>query len=319
MERWRRRAPWAGLKIEVNDIRLHSLTTQRRWRLVQWTSPTPANLTSSDLVIAADFGSRVRSRLLRQGQSFADEFVLHLTDGRVMVHIELPIPKADADQEPVRATRNLPPSGVRVVQIMLREPTKLWTVRRLATEAVLSTGQAQAILKILETADLIETIGRGPVAARKLRDATRLLNWLELQPAAVRTPTFWPAYVYGRNGIEVMQRAVEALVDAEISYAVTGMAAAALDDLGPTQVADVQIWVNGALDLAEIASRSGLVHAGSGHNVALLSDGPLVRVPREEQVERFKVSDPPGAYLDLQRVSRGGDFAEIYRRVKLGY
>ena len=86
-----------------------------------------------------------------------------------------------------------------------------WTVRQLAEEVDLSVGQFQRILSILEQADLIVAQGSGATASRRVLDRGVLLDWLAQRPTARRSPMQWATHLYGRNGREVLERAVDGL------------------------------------------------------------------------------------------------------------
>jgi len=194
-----------------------------------------------------------------------------------------------------------------------------WTVRQLAEEVDLSVGQAQRILKILEQADLVTAQGSGANASRRVLDRGKLLDWLAQQPVARRSPLEWATHDYGRNSREVLARAADGLSEARCTYAVTGMAAAALADLGPTELTTVHIWVDSSKDMAAVAEEAGMKRASRGSNVVLWSDMNRSGMPDSEQSGRICVAQGPRVYLDLLQLPRGPEVAETYRRVRLGY
>jgi hypothetical protein len=151
--------------------------------------------------------------MARKGQSYADQHVLHLVGDGALIHLERVDLAYDDVDRPHRATRPLPPSGVRAVQAMLTDKAAdtTWTVRQLAEEVDLSVGQFQRILSILEQADLIVAQGSGATASRRVLDRGVLLDWLAQQPTARRSPMQWATHLYGRNGREVLERAVDGL------------------------------------------------------------------------------------------------------------
>ncbi|HXV94006.1 MAG TPA: hypothetical protein VD813_11950 [Pseudonocardia sp.] len=273
------------------------------------------------MLVAANLGRRLRSQMARKGQSYADRHALHLVGDDTLIHLErVGVPDDEVDR-PRRATRQLPPSGVRAVQAMLTAGAvdTTWTVRRLADAADLSVGQAHRILSVLEQADLVVTRGRHATTVRRVRDRGALLDWLAEQPAARRAPAQWTTHVYGRNGREVLARAAEGLTKVGCTYAVTGMAAAALADLGPTELSIVHVRVDPQEDLAHVAAEAGMTHAGRGANVVLWSDSDRSGKPGSEVVGGIPVAQGPRVYLDLMQLPRGREVAETYRRVRLGY
>jgi hypothetical protein len=146
-----------------------------------------------------------------------------------------------------------------------------------------------------------------------------LLDWLAQQPAARRSPMQWATSVYGRNGREVLARAAQSLNQAHCAYAVTGMAAATLADLGPTDLTTVHIWVDPTKDLASTAMEAGMKRTNRGANVVLWSDTDRSGQQGVQQIDGLWVAQEPRVYLDLLRLPRGEEVAQTYRRVRLGY
>jgi hypothetical protein len=201
---------------------------------------------------------------------------------------------------------------------MLGTTDSAWTVRRLATEADLSVGQAHQILSILQQADLVRAEGAGAKASQRVLDRGRLLDWLAQQPAARRSPLQWATHVYGRNGREVMARAAQGLERAHCEYAITGMAAATLVGLGPTELTTVHLWVDPKRDLAAVATEAGMKRTDRGANVVLWSDADHSGEPDPELIDGMSVAQDTRVYLDLLQLPRGPEVAETYRRVRLG-
>jgi hypothetical protein len=102
------------------------------------------------------------------------------------------------------------------------------------------------------------------------------------------------------------------------TYAVTGMAAATLADLGPAELTTVHIWEDPEKDLTSVAADAGMKRASRRANVVLWSDTDRSGRPDSERLEGILVALAPRVYLDLLR-PRGPEVAETYRRVRLGY
>jgi hypothetical protein len=318
---WDEYAPWMRLTVQENAVSVPVAGRRRRWSIASWPEVPASKLGTEDVLVASSLGPRLRSQMARKGQSFADRHALHLVGDNALIHLErvgLPDDKVD---QPRRATRPLPPSGVRAVQVILGPDAadSTWTVRQLADKVDLSVGQAQQILAILQQADLVVPHGSGTSASRRVPDRGALLDWLAEQPAARRSPLQWAANVYGRNGREVLTRAAQGLDKAHCGYAVTGMAAATLAGLGPTELTTVHLWVDPTKDLATVAMEAGMKRTNRGANVVLWSDANRSGEPGTQQIDGIWVAQDPRVYLDLLRLPRGEEIAETYRRVRLGY
>lgn len=318
---WDEYAPWAQLTVQDDVVSAPISGRRQRWSIAAWPQVPATKLGHGEVLVAANLGGKLRTAMARKGQSYADRHVLHLVGDGALIHVEhVGLPHDEADR-PQRATRPLPPSGVRAIQAMLTDKAAdtTWTVRQLADEVDLSVGQAQRILSILERADLVAGQGAGATASRKVLDRGVLLDWLAQQPAARRSPMQWASHLYGRNGREVLERAADGLSKARCTYAVTGMAAATLADLGPTELTTVHIWVDPEKDLASVAAEAGMKRTSRGANVMLWSDVDRSGKPDSEQLDGMPVAQGPRVYLDLLQLPRGPEVAETYRRVRLGY
>ena len=315
---WIEYAPWAKLAVQ-GDVLVAQLAGRRqRWTMVPWPEVRSTQLTAAQVLVAANLGGRFRVQMARRGQSFADRHVLHLVASDAVVHLERIDQAQDETDKPQRASRSLPPGGVRAVMAILADPDKPWTVRRLHEDSELSVGHAQRILATLEQADLVVAVGSGPTSYRRVREPGALLDWLAEQPAARPRPRQWATHVYGRNGREILHRAAQSLASARCDYAVTGMAAATLSELGPTELTKVHVWIDPNEDLATVAQRAGMKRTQRGANVVLWSDADGSGRKGSVGIDDISVAAPVRVYLDLLSLPRGQEVAATYRRVKLG-
>lgn len=322
LREWAEYAPWAQLLVQGDVVSARRAGGRQQWSIVAWPKRPASALGPGEVLVAANLGARIRSQLARKDQSYADRHALHLVGGGSLIHLErVGVLDTDESDRPRRATRPLPPSGVRAVQTMLidGDGDVGWTVRRLAKEAEMSVGQAHQILSILEQADLVAAEGSGPTASRRVNDRGAVLDWLAQQPVALRSPLQCANHVYGRNGREVVLRATEGLQKADCRYAITGMAAASLVDLGPTELAAVHVWVDPERDVARVAPAAGMKGTSRGANVFLWSDADRSGTTMVELINGIAVASRPRVYLDLLHLPRGRDVAQTYRRVRLGY
>lgn len=319
LQAWVDHAPWARLAVHDDEVIAHLAGRRHRWAIRPWPEVRSTHLDADHVLVAANLGSKFRSQLARRGQSFGDRHMLHLVADDAVLHLAHVDQRESESDRPQRATRPLPPSGVRAVMAILADAEKPWTVRRLHEDANLSVGHAQNILSILEQADLMVGVGRGSASYRQVREPGALLDWLAEQPAARPKPLQWATHIYARNGREILHGAARGLEKARCDYAVTGMAAATLSQLGPTELSRVHIWVDPDQDLATVAQRAGLKRTTRGANVVLWSDADGSGRTGSVDIEEVAVSSPVRVYLDLLPLPRGPEVATAYRRVMLGY
>jgi hypothetical protein len=316
---WIDDAPWARLVVHDDEVIAQLAGRRHRWAISPWPRVRSTQLKADQVLVAADLGSRLRSQMARRGQSFGDRHMLHLVADDAVLHLaHVNQPESEPDR-PRRATRPLPPGGVRAVLAILADPEKPWTVRRLHEDADLSVGHAQKILSILEQADLLEAVGSGPASHRRVRDPGALLDWLADQPVARPRPLQWATHVYARNGREILHGAARGLEQAGCDYAVTGMAAATLARLGPTELSRVHVWIDPHQDLATVAQRAGMKRVPRGANVVLWSDADGSGRMGSTDIDGIAVASPVRVYLDLLALPRGPEVAATYRRVRIGY
>ena len=316
---WIEYAPWARLAVGDDEIVAQLAGRRHRWAIAPWPQVRSTQLQADQVLVAANLGTKLRSQMTRRGQSFGDRYMLHLVAEDAVLHLaHVDQMEAESDR-PQRATRPLPPGGVRAVMAILADSEKPWTVRRLHEDADLSVGHAQNILSILEQADLMAGVGSGPASYRRVREPGALLDWLAQQPAARPKPLQWATHIYGRNGREILDHAVRGLEKARCAYAVTGMAAATLSQLGPTELSRVHIWIDPQQDLATAAQRAGMKRTSRGANVVLWSDADGSGRMGSIDIDDIAVASPIRVYLDLLTLPRGPEVAATFRRVMLGY
>lgn len=321
LREWRDHAPWARITVQGDAVSALVNGRRQHWAIASWPQTPAVRLEPGHVLVAANLGSRLRAQMARNGQSHADGHVLHLVGDGALVHLErVGLPEDNVDR-PRRATKPLPPSGIRAVQAMLSADRVdfAWTVRQLADEVDLSVGQAHQILSILQQADLVTAQGSGAHASRHVVDRSAVLDWLVQQPVARQAPMQWATHLYGRNGREVLIRATEGLSRAGCAHAITGMAAAALVDLGPTELTTVHVRVDPQKDLASIAAEAGMTRTSRGANVVLWSDTGGSGLSGSKRINDIPVAPEIRVYLDLLQLPRGPEVADTYRRVRLGY
>jgi hypothetical protein len=316
---WIEYAPWARLAVRDEEITAQLAGRRHRWAIVPWPQVRSMHLQANQMLVAANLGSKLRSQMTRRGQSFGDRYMLHLVADDAVLHLAHIDQTKEESDRPRRATRPLPPGGVRAVMAILADSDKPWTVRRLHQDADLSVGHAQNILAILEQADLVVGEGSGPASYRRVREPGPLLDWLAQQPAARPKPLQWATHIYARNGREILEGAARGLEKARCDYAVTGMVAATLSQLGPTELSRVHVWIDPDQDLASVAQEAGMKRTPRGANVVLWSDADGSGRMGSIDLDDIAVASPIRVYLDLLSLPRGVEVAATYRRVMLGY
>jgi hypothetical protein len=201
------------------------------------------------------------------------------------------------------------PKSSRVTRTMLLDPTRWWRQKELAATASLNDGQVSRIVRRLSDAQLLEREG----ALVRPLDPGRLLDaWSE-------------EYRFDRHeivrghssgsGIELARGLNRALIDSDLRYAFTGMAAAWL--LEPfARFRLTSLYIDG--DPHGAAERLGLRLGERGANVQLLApdDGGVFAGQRD--IEYLPCVSPVQVYLDLQHLpERGREAADNLRELGL--
>lgn len=327
---WARRVSGAGPWLEVGTGRPELRADRRRALRLH---PFPGGLSAAGttdwlrsvrrladaegelaVVVGGRIPAELREQLEREGVGYLDgQGHLHLAWRGGVIHV------GDAQATPQhRSTRTPGPSSVRAIQYLL-ETDGEFKVADVARATHLSPAQTHAMLTLLEHEGLLRSEGRGPNRRRILGDRSELLDWLTLQPAAVRREKALPCAVYARRPEELFRMIGQQLTEAHVAYGITGAAAASILGTGPTSVPLTAVRIDPEVDLDRAARALGAEPTERGPNVTLLRDtgqtGSLLTTERDG----VRLAPKVRVYLDLKRDRRGADLAEQFREVQLGY
>ncbi len=271
------------------------------------------------LVVADRLPKHVRRELEAAGWAYVN--------GTGAIHVDLPGLLLHVEPEPPIARGGTPrPAGmgvvgVRVVQCLLGDPAREWSVADLARQAGCASGEAHRIIVRLEAEGFVEASGRGKALRRHVENPAALLDWLATVPSARRVRERLDVSLYARDPIALVTKLSARALEAEVPYAVTGATGAAA--LGaPVSTAVPITLVRVAPDvpsLAEAAQLLGVEPVDAGANMALIRDvGELGLHGRISSGSVF-VAPPVRIWLDMLGEPRGEDAAALFREAVIGW
>jgi len=127
------------------------------------------------LVVADRLAKRVRRELEAAGFAYADGTgAIHVDLPGLLLHIE---PERPTARGGIPRPAGMGVVGVRVVQCLLGDPTREWSVADLARQAACAAGEAHRIIVRLEAEGFVETSGRGKALRRHVENPGALLDW----------------------------------------------------------------------------------------------------------------------------------------------
>ncbi|HUZ27503.1 MAG TPA: hypothetical protein VMV07_27445 [Streptosporangiaceae bacterium] len=269
------------------------------------------------LVVGDRIARHVRRELEAAGCAYADATgAVHIDVPGLMLHVEPTQP---------RSTRRIAPSGVgvvgvRLIQVMLGDPQRDWSVEHLAAAAACSTGQAHNTAVKLESEGLLTVTGRGPARRRKIINPGDLLDWLANVPAARRLRERLPAYLYTPDPAGPVTLISASASDSKLEYAVTGTAgAAAFGALVTTATPYVTVRIDPDVELRAAAKALRAEPVDSGANLVLVRDLGRLGVHGKAQIGPVAVASPVRIWLDMLGEPRGEDAAALFREAVLGW
>ena len=269
------------------------------------------------LVVADLLAPHIRRELEIAGCAYAD--------AAGAVHIDVPGLLLHIEPSPPRRARNAAPTGVgvvgvRLVQVMLGEPQRDWSVAGIADAAASSTGQAHKVLIKLESEGLLTTSGRGPGRRRRITKPGELLDWLAAVPAARRVRDRLDAFFYTPDPGALVTRLSACAFDSGMEYAVTGAAGAAVFGTRVVTAAQqVMVRIDPDIDLPAAARRLRAEPVDGGANLVLVSDLGRLGVHGKAQIGPVAVAPAVRLWLDMLGEPRGEDAAALFREAVLGW
>jgi hypothetical protein len=268
------------------------------------------------LVVAERLPRHVRTALEEAGVSYADgRGAVHLEAPGLLLHIDGPT-KAGT----VPAPSGIGVVGVRLVQTLLADRERDWSVTELAKRAQASAGGAHNIFQRLETEGLVTTTGRGRARTRRIVNASDVLDWLARVPSARRMRERVQAFLYAANPDMVITELSARAHEADVEYAVTGAAGArVLGTRAVTALDRVMVRVVAPSGLQHVVEDLGAEAVDAGANLLLVLDtGSLGTHGRVRNGPVF-VAQPERVWLDMLDEPRGEDAAALFREAVLGY
>lgn len=270
------------------------------------------------LIVAERLPPNVRAELEQAGCLYADGAgSVHLAAPRFLLHREKDSARLSTT---VPAPRGLGAVAVRVVQQLLAEPAREWTVVDLAQAAAASTGQSHNVLKRLEQEGFLQDRGSGQQRRRQVSNPTDLLDWLARVPAARRVHRQLKTYCYAADPTSLVTRLAHDATKADVAWALTGAAAArALGTSAVTTLPVIMVRVPSAIDLLQLAGALGLEAVDVGANVQLIADVGEVGLQRAQRHGPVWLAPAARIWLDMLSEPRGDDAAALFREALLGY
>lgn len=285
------------------------------------TAPVLANLVDGDhvaLVVAERLLLNVRRELENAGVSYVDSSgAVHLEAPGLLVHIE---PGSSAKTGVVPPPRGLGVVAVRLIQYLLAEPDRGWTVTELAEVGGASLGQAHNVFQRLDREGFITEERVGKAIRRRIVSPSDLLEWLARVPAARKFPSRLRTYLYAPDAGQLVTTLAHHAHETDITWALTGAAAArAYGARVVTALPVVTVRVGPRQTLEEAAGQLHLEPVDSGHNVLLVTDTGEVGTRSTARNGPVVMAPPVRVWLDMLSETRGDDAAALFREGVLGY
>ena len=268
-----------------------------------------------DIVVARRLSPGARETLRAFGIGWVDETgAAEIVMGTLIV--------VRSGQSPVRFTerRHWTPSILSVTEALLVGTRP--TVADTAAATGLSTGSCTAALRFLTDQDLLDADApRGRHSARRLADPHRLLeDYAQAAEAQARKALTLSVGTAWRDPIGGLTEVGHRWDRAHVSWAASGLAAAAVIAPLVTHVASVEVYVdaNTPVGLEAVAADAALRPIEGGR--LSLSPFPTVTARRlASTANELRVAPWPRVFVDLRRAGvRGEEAAEHLREVMSG-
>ena len=269
-------------------------------------------------VVADRLPEHVRQELEEAGCAYADAmgaahvavpgFFLHVQGDRARPRTQVAVPAG------------IGVTGVRVVQVLLGDARRHWSVADLAREASCSAGEAHRVMTRLEREGLVEAHGRARSLRRAVADPGALLDWLASVPSARRIRERLHAYLYAADPADLITAIALRGSAADLTYALTGAAAAAVLGVTATTALSVAaVRVAPDVPLLQACAVLDAEPADRGANIALISDLGRLGVHARQNCGPPVVAPPVRVWLDMLGEPRGEDAASMFREAVIGW
>ena len=271
------------------------------------------------MVVADRLAPHVRRELENAGSAYADAAgAVHIDVPGLLLHIE---PGQRRGSAKIQAPAGIGVVGVRLVQVMLGDPQRDWSVAELAEAADSSAGQAHKILTRLESEGLVTVTGRGPARRRRITSPGDLLDWLAAVPSARRVRERLHAFMYAPDVMKLATRISMRAMQSGLVYAITGAGGAAL--LGAraavSAIPEMMIRIDPDVGLHHAAELLQAEPVDSGANLMLVRDLGRLGVHHSASNGPVIIAPPPRVWLDMLGEPRGEDAAALFREAFFGW
>jgi len=271
------------------------------------------------MVVADRLAPHVRRELENAGCAYADAAgAVYVDVPGLLLHVE---PSQRSGLAKLQAPQGIGVVGVRLVQVMLDEPQRDWSVADLAKAAASSAGQAHKVLTRLEAEGLVTVTGRGPGRRRRVTRPGDLLDWLATVPSARRVRERLHAYLYAPDAMALATRISLRALQTGLTYAITGAGGAAL--LGAraavSAIPEIMVRIDPDVDLHRAAELLQAEPVDGGANLMLVRDLGRLGVHGSTSNGPVAIAPPPRVWLDMLGEPRGEDAAALFREAFFGW
>lgn len=269
-------------------------------------------------VVADRLPDHVRRELEEAGCAYADaKGAAHIVVPGFFLHIE---GRRARSRTLVPAPPGIGATGVRVIQTLLADARRQWSVADLAREAACSAGEAHRVMTRLEREGFLTAQGRARTLRRIVADPGALLDWLATVPSARRIRERQPAFVYAPDPDGLVTSIALRGSDNALEYVFTGTAAARIYGVTVTSAMSVAaVRVSPDVPLPQACSALQAEPADRGANITLISDLGRVGVHARQNCGPPMVAPAVRVWLDMLGEPRGEDAAAMFREAVIGW
>lgn len=259
-----------------------------------------------EVVVARRISPGARELLAQAGVGWADE-----TGAAEIALATLVVSRTGRPEPPKERPAGWTRGVLAVVEVLLCGVRA--TVKATAEATGLSAGSCTHALQILQDLDLVRSsVARGPGSGRAVEDRRALLTAYAVAATALRPRVSLRVGVSWRDPVEGLRGTGAVWERAQMPWAATGAAAAALLAPYQTSVTTTEVYVGAETPVGlEAAARTVELRPIEGGRL-VLRPFPTVAVPRlVQRVEGVAVAPWPRVYADLRPTGvRGEESAE---------
>ena len=271
------------------------------------------------VVVAERLLQNVRRELEDAGVSYVDATgAVHLEAAPgLLIHIE---PSASAKPGGLAPPKGLGAVAVRLIQHLLTDHDRDWTVTELAAAGETSLGQAHNVFRRLDQEGFLLEQRDGKARRRRITNPTDLLDWLSRVPAARKFHARQRAYLYTPDAAGLVTQLAYNALQSDLRWALSGAAAARVWGVQTTTAVPVlMVRVDPDWPLDQAVQQLHLEAVDSGHNVLLVSDVGELGIHGAARNGPVVMAPVVRVWLDMLSEPRGEDAAALFREGAVGY